>query len=206
MALTLAFAGCDDRSSSSGTASSSTDTTAATASISGTPAGSAFVGTEYTFHPSTTEPQGSAPTFSIRNQPAWATFDAATGELSGVPTASDVGVFANIEISFSDGGASVALAPFSITVAEPAAEAVTLSWMAPQDNTNGTTSTNLAGYRIYYGSTPKNLNQVITVEGNVTSYVFKQLAAGTWYFAVAAFNAEQVESGLSAVVPLNLST
>jgi len=205
VALTLALGGCDDKSAGGDAAGSSGNGATATPTIFGTPAGSVLVGAAYSFQPNTTEPEGSTLTFSIRNQPAWATFDLATGVLSGTPTASDVGTFANIQISVSDGSGSVTLEPFSITVVQPSADAVTLSWTPPQENTNGTASTNLAGYRIYYGSTPTNLNQVITVEGNVTTFVLNQLPAGTWYFAVAAFNTEQVESSLSAVVPLNLT-
>jgi hypothetical protein len=210
--FSLALAACDGRSadgtasgsSAGGTSSSSDGSTIATPTIFGTPAGSVTVGTAYTFHPGTTAPEGSSLAFGIKNQPAWTTFDAATGALSGTPTSSDVGTFANVEISVSDGGSSVALAPFSITVVNAAAAAVTLSWVPPRENTNGTSATNLAGYRIYYGATAKNLSQVITVEGGTTTFVFNQLPAGTWYFAVAAFNSEQVESDLSVVVPLNL--
>lgn len=206
-AFMLASAGCDDRSphSDSG-ASSGANGGIASPAIFGTPAGSIAVGGYYIFHPTTTQPEGSTLSFSILNQPAWTTFDAATGVLSGTPAASDVGTSANIEISVSDGAASVALAPFSITVVQASAEAVTLSWTAPQQNTNGSPSTNLAGYRIYYGSTPTNLNQVITVDGNVTTFALDQLTAGTWYFAVAAFNTSQVESDLSAVVRLSLGS
>ena len=80
---------------------------------------------------------------------------------------------------------------------------VWLTWTSPTLNTNGTTVTDLAGYRIYYGSTSTQLNQVVTVAGAaVTEYAFSELAAGTWYFAVTAYNSDDVESGLSAVVPV----
>ena len=219
-ALTLVFSGCDNpfsggTASTSSTGASSSGTpgsgTAGTGSstanptILGTPANSVVVGAAYSFHPTATVPEGGTLTFTISNQPSWTSFDATTGALSGTPTASDIGTFANITISVSDGGASVALAPFTITVVSPSTEAVTLSWMPPEQNTNGTTSTNLAGYKIYYGESEKNLNKVVTVEGNVTNHVFDQLPAGTWYFAVAAFNSDQVESALSAVVPLKLT-
>jgi hypothetical protein len=122
--------------------------------------------------------------------------------LSGTPVAADVGAYAQISISVSDGVASASLAPFSIGVTQPDAQ-VTLSWTSPTSNTNGTAATDLAGYRIYYGSTASQLNQVVTVEGaDVTGYAFRELSAGTWYFAVAAYNSEKVESGLSATVPV----
>ena len=141
-------------------------------------------------------------TFTIKNKPAWAAFDAASGMLSGTPVAANAGTYAQISISVTDGAASASLAPFSIGVVQPDAK-VTISWTSPTSNTNGTTATELAGYRIYYGLKSTDLNQVVTVEGaDVTEYAFRELPAGTWYFAVVAYNNAKVESGLSAVVPV----
>src|SRR5690606_18051920 len=55
-------------------------------------------------------------TFSISNRPSWASFDSATGRLSGTPGAADVRTYSNIVISVSDGEASAALPGFSIVV------------------------------------------------------------------------------------------
>jgi len=221
-ALGLALTGCnfDDPSSSAPSVAQSSPANVAVSSsaptISGTPAASATIGTAYAFHPAATAAEGMTLTFAIRNKPAWAAFDAASGMLSGTPIAANVGNYAQISISVSDGVAGASLAPFSISVAQPPISVpqppisvpqpdpkVTLSWTSPTLNTNGTSVTDLAGYRIYYGSTSTQLNQVVTVEGaEVTEYVFSELAAGTWYFAVTAVNSEDVESGLSAVVPV----
>jgi len=48
--------------------------------------------------------------------PAWATFDTATGRLSGVPQATDVGNTPNIVISVSDGEATASLPAFTLSV------------------------------------------------------------------------------------------
>ena len=48
--------------------------------------------------------------FTIQNRPSWASFDTATGRLSGTPTSANVGAFNNIVISVSDGRASASLA------------------------------------------------------------------------------------------------
>jgi hypothetical protein len=74
----------------------------------------------------------------------------------------------------------------------------TLSWEAPTTNTNGTALTNLAGYRIYYGSSATELSQKVQLNGvGVQTYVFDNLQAGTWYFAVMAVTSAGVESALS---------
>lgn len=53
---------------------------------------------------------------------------------SGLPTLADVGVYSNIQISVSDGTASVLLAGFSISVEETGIFSATLSWIAPTLN------------------------------------------------------------------------
>jgi len=84
--------------------------------ISGTPALSVTAGQTYSFQPAAADADNDTLGFSIQNKPAWATFSSVTGQLSGTPTATNVGTYANIVISVSDGKASVALAPFAVTV------------------------------------------------------------------------------------------
>src|SRR5437660_10683598 len=88
--------------------------------ISGTPSTSVVAGQSYAFTPTTTNPGGMTLTFSIINKPSWATFSSGTGQLSGTPATTDVGTYANIVISVSDGPASVALPAFSLAVTAPA--------------------------------------------------------------------------------------
>ena len=172
--------------------------------ISGTPPASISAGVSYTFHPVASGPSGMALTFAIRNKPPWALFDAATGVLSGTPSAANVGTYAQIAISVSNGVKSALLGPFSIDVAQPQS-VVTVSWTSPTLNTNGTAVTDLAGYHIYYGPTATQLNQVVDVAGaDVTTFVLNKMSPGTWYFAVAAYNSEKVESSLSAVLPISI--
>ncbi len=63
-------------------------------------------------------------TYSIVNQPTWATFDATTGTLSGTPVHSDVGTTSNIVISVTDGIETVSLSPFNLTVLNTSLNAV----------------------------------------------------------------------------------
>jgi hypothetical protein len=172
--------------------------------ISGTPPTSVAAGISYAFRPVATGPEGLALSFAIANKPAWAHFDAATGALSGTPNAANVGTYTQIAISVSDGTKSALLGPFSIDVAEPKS-VVTVSWTSPTMNTNGTAVTDLAGYHIYYGPASTQLNQVVDVAGaDVTTFVLSNMPPGTWYFAVAAYNSEKVESSLSAVLPISI--
>jgi hypothetical protein len=81
----------------------------------------------------------------------------------------------------------------------------TLSWAAPTLDTNGSPITDLAGYNIYYGKTSTTLTNAIAVNNPSSgSYVIRNLAPGTWYFAVVAYNTQAVESSFSNIVTKTL--
>ena len=173
---------------------------AAGPTISGTPRTSVVAGTAYSFTPTSTDPSGAALTFSVKNAPSWATFNSATGELSGTPTAADVATYSNITIGLSDGTTSVYLPAFPIAVTESANGSATLTWLAPTENTDGTPLTNLAGYRIYYGTSESAMTQTVQIASPGTlTYTISNLSPGTWYFEVRDYTTANVESDASAV-------
>lgn len=168
--------------------------------ISGTPATSVNQDTAYAFQPAASDPEGNQLTFSISNRPAWAAFDAANGRLSGTPSAADAGTYASITIRVSDGTNTASLPAYTLTVNQVSVAQVTVSWAPPQQNTDGSALTDLAGYRIYYGTSLTDLSTLIGVGINVTSYVITGLGTGTYYVAMTALNAQGVESARTAVV------
>ncbi|WP_149980775.1 tandem-95 repeat protein [Pseudoalteromonas rhizosphaerae] len=70
----------------------------------------------YSFVPLATDNDGDNLSFSIENKPSWLNFDTTTGELSGRPSNADVGSYAGITVSVTDGVASQSLTPFTLTV------------------------------------------------------------------------------------------
>jgi hypothetical protein len=169
--------------------------------ISGAPQSSVNAGSAYAFRPTAADADGDTLTFSITNRPAWAAFNAATGQLSGTPTSASAGTYSNIVIKVSDGKASVALAPFAITVVDEQIGAASLTWEPPTTNTDGSALTNLAGYRIVYGASPTTLTQTIQVaSAGMSAYVVENLAPGTYYFALRAYTTKGAESADSNVV------
>jgi autotransporter-associated beta strand protein len=85
--------------------------------ISGTPATSVDQDVAYSFIPTASDVDvGDVLTFSIANKPTWASFNPATGALTGIPTNADVGTTAGIVITVSDGTLSASLAAFDLTV------------------------------------------------------------------------------------------
>jgi hypothetical protein len=170
--------------------------------ISGTPVVSATAGQPYSFRPTATDADGDALTFSITNKPVWATFDSTNGTLYGTPTSANVGTTSNIVISVSDGKSSASLPAFSITVAAPTLASVTVSWVPPTTNTDGTPVTGLSGFKVFYGTAPGQYSQTLSVPSpTVTSVVVEGLTTGTtWYFATKAVSSSGVESAYSQEV------
>jgi hypothetical protein len=169
--------------------------------ISGHAIAAVNVGTAYGFTPTAVDANKDKLSFSIKNMPDWAKFNAASGGLSGTPTAADVGTYANIQISVGDGKASTALPAFTIAVNQMSAGNAALDWMPPTENTDGSVLTNLAGYNVHYGTSPDKLTHVdkLTNPG-LTSYVVDNLSAGTWYFTISSYSANGTESSNSGVV------
>ena len=133
--------------------------------------------------------------FSAANLPGWANFNTASGGISGTPGDADVGIASNIRITVTDGSSSVTLGPFSITVTSISLGSATLSWTPPTENEDGTAIIDLAGYRIYWGTTPGSYPNSVTINNpGVVMFVVENLVPGSYEFAVTAFNTAGVES------------
>jgi hypothetical protein len=85
--------------------------------ISGTPPTRVTAGQVYSFTPTVKDLDGDKLAFYIQGKPAWSTFDAATGRLSGTPRSSDAGPYGGVSIRVSDGRATASLPTFAIDVA-----------------------------------------------------------------------------------------
>jgi hypothetical protein len=175
--------------------------------ISGNPAGSVDAGGTYSFTPNATDGDNDDLTFSVNYTPAWLHFNDQTGELSGSPTADDVGSYNDIVISVSDGTDEVSLGGFAITVnaveAEPDTGSIPLSWVAPTTRTDGSTLrlSDIQGYCIYIGTTRNDLQMVADInQGDRTSYVLDNLELGDYYVAVSVYDQEDNMSSYSNVV------
>jgi putative Ig domain-containing protein len=172
--------------------------------ISGTPPTSATVGRTYAFEPSARDPDGKALSFSVKNKPSWASFSIANGLLDGTPSSTQTGTYADIIISASNGQYSSALPAFSIVVSAASSSSgsgtAKVSWVLPTENSNGSALTDLAGVRIYYGTSESDLSKSLQVSGTSTrSYTISGLSAGTWYFGAEAYTTTGMASRLSSI-------
>ncbi len=89
------------------------------------------------------------------------------------------------------GGSAVAMVSVAIN------ETVTLAWLAPTHNVDGTPLTDLAGYRIYYGSMSGAYTDVLEVTLSSSTRQSLILSSGSYYFAMTAVDASGNESAYS---------
>lgn len=134
--------------------------------------------------------QGAVPTGSAAAQgsaPAQGTA-AAGGTTAAASTSEASGTSAGSTSSAASSGSSTVTS-------------VTINWVPPTENTDGTWLTNLAGYNIHYGTASHKYTKTIAVSNpGVIRYVVENLTSGTYYFAVGAVNSTGTESPLSAEV------
>jgi hypothetical protein len=173
--------------------------------LSGSPASSVVIDTEYSFQFAAEDADGDALTVSVQNMPGWAHFDAESRVLSGTPTAADMGSYSNIVITATDGNATVTMPAFTVDVVPTASGQVTVSWHAPTTNTDGSALTDLAGYKIYFGNTADNLNRTVRVDNaGLSNFVIDNLTPATYFFVITALNSKGMESARSSLVSKTL--
>lgn len=166
--------------------------------IQGAPAQMVLYDSPYAFQPEAEDADGDILHFSVANAPPWARFEPATGRLEGTPGSADIGTYEDIVITVSDGADDAALTAFAITVGTVAGGAVELSWVAPTENEDGSPLTDLAGYRIYWGTESGEYTNSLTIDNpGVVTYVLENLVPDTYYFAATAVNADGEESDYS---------
>ena len=172
--------------------------------IEGNPNKSVVVNTLYSFKPEASDPDGDELSFSVVNRPSWARFETTTGLLEGEPNAGDIGTTRPIQISVTDGVNIAALSEFTITVDAVGSASLTITWNAPTENEDGSPLTDLAGYRIYYGSTSGKYGKPVDVQAGVTSYVIDDIGVGTWYLAMTSVNSGGRESEKTAEISFEI--
>ena len=73
-----------------------------------------------------------------------------------------------------------------------------LSWTAPTENEDGSELTDLAGYKLYWGTTSGSYPNSVTIDNpSVSTYTVDGLSAGTYFFVATSFNLSGIESRYS---------
>jgi hypothetical protein len=118
----------------------------------------------------------SATASSTGNQPAWTGIKSTSGtqNLSGIKLTAD----------------------YKLDCTGPAGTgSVTVTWVPPTQNTDGSPLSNLAGYRIQWGASASTLgNQTDVANPAATSASVDKIPGGTWLFGVKAYSKDSIES------------
>ena len=155
--------------------------------------------------------------WSSNDNATWASVSPTTGSITNSaqisvsvnPTGLAAGTYTGtVTVSVRKGGnisvpVTLTVASGSTTSSPPLTSSPTLSGSSGNTVTTVTlgwdpsTSTNLAGYKVYVGTSSGAYSSSLDV-GNVTSYAVTNLGVGsTYYFAVTAYNASHIESSFS---------
>jgi hypothetical protein len=133
-------------------------------------------------------------TSSVTPKLTWSTSPAATsctatGGWSGTKSASGTQTLAAVRANAS----------YTLTCTWGTGSA-TVRWTPPTTNTDGSTLTDMARYRVLYGTSSSSLTRSTTVSNpSASSVTIASLAPATWYFVVKAVNSLGVESSNSNV-------
>ncbi|MGE0623707.1 MAG: hypothetical protein AB7I04_04555 [Pseudomonadales bacterium] len=111
---------------------------------------------------------------------------------SGSASTGSIARQTTFSLSCSGAGGS-ALAMVSISVRGT----VTLNWVAPTENVDGTPLTDLAGYRVYYGTASRSYTNMRDVTGRTATSTSFTLPSGDYHVAMTALDGEGNESAYS---------
>lgn len=79
--------------------------------------------------------------------------------------------------------------------------AMTVNWVAPTTNADGTPLTDLAGFRVLIGTTSGVYSQTVTIPSTSTlTYTVTGLPANTYYAVAKAYDTSNIESSPSVEV------
>jgi hypothetical protein len=201
LVLALTAAGCTGSGADTVENSGSSGTTNRAPTISASPASAVNVDQVWTVTPSVSDPDGDSLTFMIDNTPGWATFNFANGVLEGMPSSGDIGIYADIRITVSDGSLSDVLGPFSVEVTQVALGSATVNFALPTQYNDGTLlSGRVRAVNIYYGVSQGNYPNMVEITNvGMTSYVFENLVPDTYYFVATIVDDQGAESGFSSI-------
>ena len=96
----------------------------------------------------------------------------------------------------SCGGEISQLPPIASTPG--AVGAATLSWTIPTEREDGSALLNLKGFSVYWGIAPGLYTNSIDIDNpSISLYLVENLEAGTYYFTVQAYDADNLSSEFS---------
>jgi hypothetical protein len=102
-------------------------------------------------------------------------------------------------LSACGGGGGGSSSSSSSNPPEGTTSSITLSWETPVSLADGKPLADLSGFNIYYGKSPLGYSEVIDT-GDVRTYTLQNMPAGTYYFAITAYDPAGNETDFSSEV------
>jgi len=113
----------------------------------------------------------------------------------------------NITVSSIDGTTqTISITIFGVDEITIASN-ITLSWIAPvaREDNSALSLAAIAGYRIYYGTTPGQYPNSTTInDGSATGYTFNNISSATYYFVITTIDVDGRESQYSPEVAISI--
>jgi hypothetical protein len=92
----------------------------------------------------------------------------------------------------------VLVLPLTLAGCSYANGSANLNWSPVSKDIDGAPLKDLAGYKIYYGTSPHDLQKVVVLnDPSQTSYRVEHLVPGTWYFSIVAYTKAGAEGSAS---------
>lgn len=86
----------------------------------------------------------------------------------------------------------------------PPDTSILLSWDPPTKYEDGSDLTDIAGYKVYFGTSSRNYNVSIDI-GDTETFSLDNHPSGTWYFSVTVYDSWRVESDFSQELVVDLN-
>lgn len=112
---------------------------------------------------------------------------------SGSQSVGPINAKATFTLTCSNGVGQNAATTISVAVND----SLILSWQTPTENVDGTALTDLAGFKLYYGTSSGSYSDSLNIAGPSTTSYTLTLPSGEYYFAMTALDDDGNESGYS---------
>jgi hypothetical protein len=105
-----------------------------------------------------------------------------------------------VDYTLTAGAGTISVQAAALSQAAAAGSSAILTWQPPAMNADGSPLTDLAAFKVYWGTTQGAYSQSTRISNAAArSHTVTGLGKGTWYFVVTALNAQGVESPYSNV-------
>jgi len=74
---------------------------------------------------------------------------------------------------------------------------IQLNWVAPTENVDGSPLSDLAGYRIYYGTSSRSYDNHISIDDPTSTSLAFDASSGDYFVSMSAVDVDGNESGYS---------